>query len=99
MRIFLAAFALAAFALTGGAAFAEQTPTSTDAGVGGTAPAPAVSPGLDRNEVVCKYETRTGSHFSTRICHTRAQWDQMLQDARDRMNNMDGSRQINPAGG
>jgi len=39
----------------------------------------------DANTVICKNEApATGSRLGTRrVCHTKAQWDQMRQDARE----------------
>lgn len=33
-----------------------------------------------QSDVICRTQTRVGSHFSVRECHTRAQWDAMRRD-------------------
>lgn len=58
------------------------------AGVGGpsTTATPA-APGPDDEKVVCRTEQETGSLMPGRkICHTKAQWNQMAVDARDTTN-------------
>lgn len=45
---------------------------------------PAPKPSAEEvaaNRVVCKYEAKTGTRFKKRICHTRAQWDEIAQSA------------------
>jgi hypothetical protein len=39
------------------------------------ADAPASQP-----DVICRTQTRVGSHFSVRECHTRAEWDARRRD-------------------
>jgi|TARA_B100000315_G_scaffold216864_1_gene217089 hypothetical protein len=37
----------------------------------------------ERKKVVCKRVRQTGSHFKTRLCRTREQWDDMRATAQD----------------
>jgi hypothetical protein len=46
---------------------------------------PAAKPGKadDKDRMVCRRdEQETGSHRVLKICHTKAEWDQMSDDAR-----------------
>ncbi|OAN61635.1 hypothetical protein A7X12_23875 [Sphingomonas sp. TDK1] len=36
----------------------------------------------DPQKKICKRQQVTGSYFTTRECHTKAEWDQMAEDAR-----------------
>jgi hypothetical protein len=36
----------------------------------------------DPNRIVCKTESKVGTRFPTRICRTRAEWDQIAEEHR-----------------
>jgi hypothetical protein len=45
---------------------------------------PQVAQKAASDDVICEREVDLGSRISThKICHTRSQWAQMLQDSRD----------------
>ena len=51
----------------------------------------------DTEKKICKRETTTGSIMSRRICHTRAEWDQLSAQGQadlDRTRNMERSRSL-----
>jgi hypothetical protein len=33
--------------------------------------------------MICKSQVQTGTRFSTRICRTKAQWEEQTREARD----------------
>ena len=78
-----------------------------DASASTTAPSPppkASNNALDPDKVICRQEADTGSRFEKRICHTRAQWDEMSAHAQEmqRQNSQRaglGVTQSNPMGG
>tara|TARA_Y100001933_G_scaffold46841_1_gene44681 strand:- start:3159 stop:3449 length:291 start_codon:yes stop_codon:yes gene_type:complete len=39
----------------------------------------------DPNEVVCRRERVTGSHMRQKICHTRAEWDELREESQRMM--------------
>jgi hypothetical protein len=85
-NFFVAALAAAALA---GPCFADVAPT------GGNGAAPAASPtaapaatllkhGYDPNTLICKSTDEIGTRLGrTKVCMTRAQWDQQSRDAQD----------------
>ncbi|MCW4461711.1 hypothetical protein OK349_08315 [Sphingomonas sp. BT-65] len=50
------------------------------------APAQAVQPATSASdaeeEMVCKYQSRTATRFKKKICHTRAVWEEMSENAK-----------------
>lgn len=43
---------------------------------------PATSASGAEEEMVCKYQSRTATRFKKKICHTRAVWEQMSENAK-----------------
>lgn len=37
------------------------------------------APAKDRDQMICKQEKKVNSRFTTRTCHTRAQWDEIAE--------------------
>ncbi|HYG26857.1 MAG TPA: hypothetical protein VD906_08115 [Caulobacteraceae bacterium] len=68
MRILILAAAIAA---TCGVALADEP-----------ADASKSAPAADGNEMICKYERRTGSNLPRKVCLTRAQREQLAAEAR-----------------
>jgi hypothetical protein len=85
--LFVAALVASALA---GTCFADVAPTPPAAGDGATPPAsptPASAPlkhGYDPNVVICKWTDEIGTRLGrSKVCMTRAQWDQQSRDAQD----------------
>jgi invasion protein IalB len=66
--------ALLALALALADPAATQAPASTPAKVEKTA---------DQDQMICKSQVQTGTRFSTRICRTKAQWEEQTREARE----------------
>ena len=58
--------------------------------LGTTAPALADGPKHKSERMICKSAPKEGSRFRTRICHTRAQWDQIAEENKRLMDEMAG---------
>lgn len=43
---------------------------------------PAAPSQADPNERVCKVQTQTGTRFPKKRCHTRAEWDRLMEASR-----------------
>ena len=43
-------------------------------------PAQATAAKADPNHIVCKTQPRKGTRFRDKICHTRAEWDQITEE-------------------
>jgi len=70
----------------------------------GVAEAEAVAAAEDPNEMICRRERATGSHFTRRVCRTRAQLEFEQENAREIMRRrvgpgMDPSAAGTPSGG
>jgi hypothetical protein len=78
--------------------FAESAPADTNAPTATSTP-PATTPPNSDDVVTCHYEKTTGSNFSTKVCHTQREWQQMGTGARDFMNRHDRGTQGTPGGG
>jgi hypothetical protein len=82
-------FPLAAEANVAGAAPEIAAPAATaPAGTAAPAPAPirAAQNDAGANRPICKREEEIGTRLGgTRICHTRAQWDEISHYAADRL--------------
>jgi hypothetical protein len=70
-------FLLAATGFAGAAS--AQTPSQPD-------------PKQDPSKVVCKKQPKTGTRMVDRICHTRAEWDQITEQ-----NRRDAAEMVNRA--
>jgi hypothetical protein len=54
-------------------------------------PAAIIEPSADQvveNKVVCKSEAKTGTRFSTRVCHTSREWAEIREQNLRAMNEM-----------
>lgn len=52
------------------------------------------------NQVICEKEEETGSRLSShKICHTRAQWDEMRRDDRSATEHIQMQRGMSASGG
>jgi hypothetical protein len=95
MKLNLFASVLFASAL-GGACFAEGAPAGSPAGSpsaatagapGATAAATPLKHGFDPNTQICKWTDEIGTRLGrTKVCMTRAQWEQQSRDAQDDLN-------------
>lgn len=81
MKVLLLTLVSAASIATAVAASETQTPSPTPEAV----PAPVTAPvsKKDPNARVCKNEAVIGRRVPTRICMTRAEWDQKARDAKE----------------
>ena len=52
----------------------------------------------DPDRKICREEEETGSHFSTRVCHTAAQWDAMTADAQTFTTRLESRQGCGPGG-
>jgi hypothetical protein len=73
-------------------ACASSTGTSGQASVAGktSAAADQEASGEDQNQVVCSYETPTGSHRSIRVCRTVSQIEQDRRESEEVMRRRQG---------
>ena len=104
MRLYLGLLPAALLGLLASAALAAGSgDVSTNGQTGGgaasaTATAPSKPPPAkaDPDEVICKYQQTVGTRIPTgKVCHTRAQWDEIagrdrgsLEDLQGRSNNL-----------
>jgi hypothetical protein len=86
---------LAAVLLDAQAAGTTVAPPATSVAA---APAKAAAANED-DKVVCKSEQVTGSHFSTRVCHTKHEWAQIEKDSRDELMDQQSQSYRNPSNG
>jgi hypothetical protein len=89
---------LAALLLDAQPAGATVAPSAAPA----SAPASAVTKDAATKEddkIVCKSEQVTGSHFSTRVCHTKHEWAQIEQDSRNELMDQQSQSFRNPTNG
>jgi len=88
MKLNLFATVLFASAL-GGACFADGAPAgspsaATAGAPGATATATPLKHGYDPNTQICKWTDEIGTRLGrTKVCMTRAQWEQQSRDAQD----------------
>lgn len=65
-------------------------------------PAPAQSNAkADPNQIVCKKQPKIGTRFADKICHTRAEWEQITEEnkrAAAEMANRALNRRCTPSG-
>ena len=65
-----------------GASGGDTPPAAQDQTVPATAPATKPVKSDDKDRVICHREdAETGSHRVMKICHTKAEWDRMTEDA------------------
>jgi len=85
------ALACAVLALSATAALADPAP----APAAGEAARTQQASTLDRDRVICRTDTLTGSRLrKTRVCRTMAEWDQIREDARKGINDLERDRNI-----
>ena len=88
MRVSLALAAAIALAAVAGSASATPTTDSapasppTDVATSATATAPSA----DDSKIICKNIAVTGTRFPTQTCHTKREWNDLAQAARDYVN-------------
>lgn len=58
--------------------------------LGTTTPAMAASPKQQGEKLICKGQPTAGTRFRARVCHTKAEWDQIAEENRRLMNEMAG---------
>jgi hypothetical protein len=72
----------------GGICFAQTAPANPPTGVT-AGPTPAVVPikhGYDPDTIVCKWTDEIGTRLGrSKVCLTRAQWEQQSRDAQDQL--------------
>jgi hypothetical protein len=63
-----------------------QAQTATDGSGTAASPAAMSAPSPDRpDDVICRMVRVDGSYFPSRICHTRAKWDNLRRQSQDMM--------------
>ena len=84
MKRFIPVVIVGAFALSG-VAFAQTQPVkTTDNTQTAQAKAQPAKPAHSADEVICKRQADTESRLGgTKICHTRAEWDEISRVSRD----------------
>lgn len=67
-----------------GAAFAQTPPAQTSQTQATQQKTQPAKPAHDPDEVICRRQDDTGSRLGgTKICHTRAEWDEISRVSRD----------------
>jgi hypothetical protein len=85
--------AVVLISLGSGLAWAQTAPSAPNTSSAVTVP-PA-KPAKDPDEVICVRQEEIGSRVpGPKECHTRRQWDQMSQDARDNAQDLQMRRQM-----
>lgn len=99
--LLLTAAALSAATAIGATAVAQDS--SPAAATPAATPAPAPASKKDPNGRVCKTTPVIGSRVPTRVCMTRAEWEQRARDARQQVDDSQRSGlttcATNPCGG
>ena len=52
----------------------------------------------DKDAKICKQIRKTGTHFTRRVCHTKADWDEMHRRAQEEMRKIGPDRNRNQQG-